>query len=104
MAERSSQLMRGLGAVGGRHVEVHPGVRVHEVDLRDDARELDVLVHREVAETVMGVGRRGENEARGEQTRGHAATVAERLVTHAFSLKYPYRLAPIIRVAAPDRR
>ena len=46
-------LMRGLRAVRSRDVEVHPGMRVHEVDLRDDAGELDVLVHREVAETVV---------------------------------------------------
>jgi hypothetical protein len=46
---------------------MHPRVRIHEVEIRDHARELDVLVHCERAETVVcgGVGR--EQKTRAEE-------------------------------------
>ena len=55
-------------AVRAGHVEVHPRMRIHEVELRDHAAELDVLVHREVAEAVMGAGRAGQEQSRSEQS------------------------------------
>jgi hypothetical protein len=51
--------MLGTGAIGIGNVEVHPGVRIDEVEAGDHPGQFDVFVHREVAETVMGVGSGG---------------------------------------------
>ena len=68
VAERSSHLCAAFVPSASRHVEVHPGMRIHEVDLRDDARKLDVLVHREVAEAVMRERRGRDQNTRRDQT------------------------------------
>ena len=61
--------MCGLRAVRARHFEVDPRMRVDEVDLRHDPRQLDVLVHREIAEAMVRFDRRRPKDCRCEQAR-----------------------------------
>src|SRR5690606_10367668 len=60
--------------VGAGYVEVEPGVRIDEGDIRDRARDLDFPGHIESAEAVMGEGggRAASQDGRGCGSHGLA--------------------------------
>jgi hypothetical protein len=80
-------------------------MRIHEVDLRDDARELDVFVQRKVAEPVVGMsGRHGHETCRQQATKTTVRTMLSlRMLIHAGSPKVGVSMAHYPRRALHRR-